>query len=442
MQFSAFARKFTSPTGIHLLMDDLGKAIEEGQRGGNIQAMLGGGNPAHIPAMNALWRERMQEILATGDEFERMIGNYDTPQGKTEFLDALAELLSQEYGWKLDARNIAVVNGSQTAFFYLFNLLAGRHSDGSQRHVLFPVVPEYIGYADQGIFADDLKGLPAIVEDRGGHRFKYRLDRQALQDYLDALPPGSRELAALCVSRPTNPTGNVLTDAEMDYLARISLERELPLLVDNAYGQPFPGVIYTPARPVWHEQMVLSMSLSKLGLPAARTGILVARPEIITAISSMNAVLSLASGSLGQTLVLPYLKDRRVLELGRQVIMPWYREKSALMLACLDQELQARGIDYSLHESEGAFFAWLWLKRPGLDTREVYRRLKARGVVVVPGGYFFFGLQGQAAAWGREHGAACLRITYARPEAELRTGARIIAEEIAALQATMDGGTL
>ncbi|MHC4171128.1 MAG: valine--pyruvate transaminase, partial [Planctomycetota bacterium] len=43
----------------------------------------------------------------------------------------------------------------QTAFFILFNIFAGAYEDGTHRKILFPLVPEYIGYCDVGI-AEDL----------------------------------------------------------------------------------------------------------------------------------------------------------------------------------------------------------------------------------------------------------------------------------------------
>jgi Alanine-alpha-ketoisovalerate (or valine-pyruvate) aminotransferase len=39
----------------------------------------------------------------------------------------------------------------RAVFFSLFNLLAGDMQDGSFRKILLPLVPEYIGYADQGL---------------------------------------------------------------------------------------------------------------------------------------------------------------------------------------------------------------------------------------------------------------------------------------------------
>ena len=54
----------------------------------------------------------------------------------------------------------------------------------------------------------------------------------------------------------------------------------VPLIIDGAYGLPFPGMIYTPATPFWDDNTILCLSLSKLGLPGVRTGIVVAAPEV------------------------------------------------------------------------------------------------------------------------------------------------------------------
>ena len=42
-----------------------------------------------------------------------------------------------------------------------------------------------------------------------------------------------------------------------------------------------------PVTPAWDENMILTMSLSKIGLPGTRTGIVIARPEIIRAVVRM-----------------------------------------------------------------------------------------------------------------------------------------------------------
>lgn len=126
-------------------MDDLGDALS----GTKKKYMLGGGNPAVIPEAAALWRRRMNEILDNGDQFDRMLGVYDAPQGRPRFLKALAGRLNAEFGRPVTERNIAVTNGSQAAFFMLFTLFTGPRTDGTHRKMLFPLLPEYIGYRDQ-----------------------------------------------------------------------------------------------------------------------------------------------------------------------------------------------------------------------------------------------------------------------------------------------------
>ena len=149
MNLSKFGEKFTRKAGITQLMDDLGAAMADGN-----MLMLGGGNPAHIPEVQNLFRERMMEILSEPKGFETMIGNYDGSRGNQEFVELLAELLRETFGWEITAKNIALTNGSQNAFFCLFNLFAGEMPDGSKKKILFPLTPEYIGYADAGLSDD------------------------------------------------------------------------------------------------------------------------------------------------------------------------------------------------------------------------------------------------------------------------------------------------
>ncbi|RKX75174.1 MAG: valine--pyruvate transaminase [Spirochaetes bacterium] len=413
MDFSRFGKKFSAGTGILALMDDLGKAMEQG---GDI--MLGGGNPAHIPQINRIWRRRMEEILATEGEFERMVANYDTPQGRYSFLEALAELINREYGWGLSAKNIAVTNSSQSAFFFLLNMFSGTFDNDKKKKILFPLTPEYIGYADQAAEADAFLSYPSKIEFTGENSFKYHVDFSKLEI--------TEEVGAICVSRPTNPTGNVLTDEEVQHLAGIAEEHSVPLLLDNAYGTPFPQIIFVDVKPVWNENIVLGMSLSKLGLPSVRTGIVIAREEIIEAVSSMNAIVSLASGALGQVLTLPLIKSGEILKISREIINPYYRRKSHQVLYRIRESFE--GLDYAVHENEGTFFLWIWFKKLPITTRELYERLKRRGVLVVPGCYFFFGLK---QPWA--HRDECIRVNYSQDDNIVNRGIEIIADEVRAV---------
>lgn len=417
-EFSIAGGRLAAGGGILPLMADMGRALalEPEMR------MLGGGNPAPIPAVQALVRQRMGELLADGPAFDRMMVNYDPPRGNPRFLAALAALLHREYGWDVGPDNLAITSGGQSAFFFLFNLLGGTFAGGRRKRILLPLCPEYIGYADQGVERDlFLACRPAIEAGHDGDDrcFKYRIDFPAVERAL-----AGHDVGAIVASRPTNPSGNVLTDAEVERLAALAAAREIPLILDNAYGAPFPDILFVPARPFWDRHVILTMSLSKLGLPGTRTGIVVAPEPIARAVAGMTAVVGLANGTIGQQLVLPWVEDGSILRLGREHLQPFYASKSAAAAAWARESLEAAGVAWALHAREGAFFHWLWLPDLRIPTLELYARLKARQVLTVPGEHFFFGLEGD---WPHRH--QCLRLNVSGPPDAVREAYAIIAAE-------------
>ena len=410
-EFSTFGERFTRLTGALELMDDLGNAL-----GSDDEAyMLGGGNPAKIPAVQALLRQRLAEIASNEREFERMVADYAHPRGEARFRSALAKLLRDEFGWPLSADNIAITGGSQTAFFLLFNLFAGECSDGSTKRVLLPVAPEYVGYSDVGLRAGLVTARRPSIELLEDNYFKYHLRLDAVE--LD------ESIGAVCVSRPTNPTGNVLTDAEMLELEKLCAAQSIPLIVDNAYGAPFPNIIFTAAEPRWNDGIIFCMSLSKLGLPGVRTGIVVADERIVDAIARMTAVMSLAVGSVGPVLAQSFVESREIIEIGRREIKPFYAARAEQAVLLLQRELA--GIPHRIHKPEGAIFLWLWLPDLPIPSAELYRRLKTQSVYVLSGHHFFGGLE---RAW--RHRDECLRISYAQDSRAVEYGIRLIAQEV------------
>jgi valine--pyruvate aminotransferase len=412
--FSDLGEKLGGPCGIQELMDDLGKAFSSDPD----MRMLGGGNPAAIPEMQAIWREQWRDLVEKDPaRLDRALVNYDPPGGSPAFRSAFADYLRRECGWTCEAKNVVVMPGGQTAFFDLFTLLAGH--DGKKK-ILFPIAPEYIGYANQALHPDAFVSIPGAIEELADHTFKYHIDFDRLRT---ALTP---EIAAICLSCPTNPTGNVVNAKELTQLREIAAAHGIPLILDQAYGMPFPGAIYTDWQAVWDENLIVSISLSKLGLPGVRTSVIVAHERVTIALANMNAVLALANGNIGQALLLPLLEGDRLTRCAREIIRPFYEAKSQLANRLLRDALGDR-VPYALHASEGAFFLWLWLKDCPVTAAELYQRLKLRKVLVVPGHYFFFGL---AEPWAHQH--ECLRITFSQPEAIVREGLQILAEEVIA----------
>jgi len=413
MPYSIFGNKFTQHSGITELMDDLNAGVQ----GGDDILMLGGGNPASIPAIQERLNELMQQLLDEGKLFNTL-ANYDGPQGKNTFIDALAELFNDLYDWNLTGENIMLTNGSQNAFFYLFNLLGGNFSEGKKKKILFPLAPEYIGYGDASVSEDAFVAVRPKVNELDNGLFKYNVD-------FDALDIGD-DIGALCVSRPTNPTGNVLTDEEIIHLDQLARDNNVPLIIDNAYGTPFPNIIFEEVTPFWNSNTILCLSLSKFGLPGARCGIVIANPTIIKAMSNLSGIMALSPGGIGPEIALPLVKTKEILKLSNEVIKPFYFKKSQQAIQLLQEKISTPNL--KIHKPEGALFLWVWFKELPISSNELYKRLKAKGLLIVSGHYFFPGLDQD---W--PHTQQCIRINYAQDDDVVRRGITILADEINAL---------
>ncbi|MCB1678271.1 MAG: valine--pyruvate transaminase [Halioglobus sp.] len=412
MKLSAFGEKFAGESGIVALMDDLGEALDENPD----MIFMGGGNPGRVPALERAFQRQLEAILADPARRHSLFGAYQSPRGDRHFREQVARFLRRQSGWQLSADNIAISNGSQSGFFVLCNLFAGRMPDGSQRTIHLPLSPEYIGYGDLGLMENFFSATRPTIELLDDKLFKYQVDftRLHLGD----------SAGALCVSRPTNPTGNVLTDAEIAHLDDIARAGDIPLIIDGAYGQPFPDILFIPAAAHWNDNTILVLSLSKLGLPGVRTGIIVAHEDIIRAYNNANTIVSLACGNLGPSLTGALFDSGEMLSLTRDHVTPFYRERARQTLHWLRDKLG--DLPYRIHRPEGAFFLWLWFPDLPITSAELYRRLKRRGVLVVPGHNFFVGL---ADDWAHRH--QCIRVSYAGDAAAVQRGVEIIGAELA-----------
>jgi len=412
MKFSKFGEKFTGDSAIVPLMDDLGKALRDRPD----LLFMGGGNPARIAEADDVFARALKTATDDKDIRHKLLGVYQSPQGDSELITKFAGFLSEKFSWPVQAKNIALSNGSQSAFSILFNLFAGEFSGGKTKKILLPIVPEYVGYADVGFQYNFFIAHKPIIEFLDEHTFKYRVD-------FDTLDLSGGDVGAVCLSRPTNPSGNVITDDELMRLDALASERDIPLIIDGAYGMPFPNIIFTEAKPYWSRNTILVLSLSKLGLPGVRTGIVIAHEDVITAFSKANTIMSLAPGNLGPLLLGKILENDEISHLSNQVIQPYYR-REAKAAEILVRKYFA-DLPYAIHKPEGAMFLWVWFKGLPIDSQLLYERLKKKGLLILAGQHFFMGLDEE---W--QHQYECIRISYCQSREVIEKGIKMIGEEV------------
>ncbi|MCF0234637.1 MAG: aminotransferase class I/II-fold pyridoxal phosphate-dependent enzyme, partial [Thermoguttaceae bacterium] len=393
MNISLFGERFGCGCGVAELMQDVGELIARFPDA----LLLGIGNPAVIPELKDLYRRCAADFFARSTEFDRALACYDDPQGEPKFLKAFATLFRERFGLPITEANVTEASGTQQALFCLLNIIAGEMPDGSHRKILIPASPDYVGYADIGVDPSMFVAAPAKIvypPDLSAPApltmFRYEVDFDAVERVV-----AQNDVAAILISRPSNPSGCLMKRSDLTRLAQIAERIGAWLIIDSAYGGPFPGIVEDEAEldsVFWTPQTILTYSFSKIGLPGARVGVVVAPEEIIRMLSTASAVVGLAHSGLGQRIARPLFETGEILRVSREIVRPFYCKRRAEAVAVLAEECKRAGANVRIHSPEGTFFLWLWAPDLTISSRRLNDDLKEHKVATITGDTFFFGL--------------------------------------------------
>ena len=120
MNLSRFGQLLAQDSPIVQLMEDLGEALSRNPQ----MLFLGGGNPARVPEAQACFQQHLSQLVGDPAASARLRGVYAAPRGDDTTLRILADYLAKECGWPVDVGNIALVSGSQLAYFIVLNCFA------------------------------------------------------------------------------------------------------------------------------------------------------------------------------------------------------------------------------------------------------------------------------------------------------------------------------
>lgn len=376
---------------------------------------LSAGNPLILPEVEQLWRDCTAELLATSDEYGEVVCRYGSSQGYGALIDAIVKDFNRRYALNLSDRNILITPGSQSLYFYAANAFGGYTSSGDLKQIVLPLSPDYTGYGGVSLVPEALLAYkPTLDIDASAHRFKYRPDFSQLTI--------TENSGCVIFSRPCNPTGNVMTDEEVQKIAALAAPYNVPVFIDSAYAPPFPALNFTQMNPVFGSNILHCMSLSKAGLPGERIGVAIGDAKLIQVLESFQTNMCIHPSRYGQAIAARAINSGALAEISEQVIRPFYQDKFTVLENTLDAAMP-KNLPWFLHRGEGAIFAWLWLKDLPITDWEFYQQLKQVGVIVVPGSTFFPGLH---ESW--DHKEQCLRISLTGSDAELTTAMQRLAK--------------
>lgn len=410
MEMSSWGAKMAGLSGIRSIMEDIALAAAGGS--GDSWLNLSPGNPAPIPEVVDTWRGLEQEALQ--DSFASSGCQYGPSRGTDVLVDAIVRYFTTRYGWDIGPSNVIVGPGCQMLCFMATTIFTGPSSAGHRKLVL-PCLPDYTGYTGLSLEHGGITGVAPRVEMEQGRYFHYALDTGPLEHH--------RSAGMLLLSSPSNPTGRSATAAELAMLAGFAEANGLPLVVDNAYGMPFPQVALGAAEPLLHPNVINCFTLSKAGLPGERIAFAIGPAQAISAMVAFLANCALHAPQLIQATVARALDGGQLDALASGVIRPYYQHKRLFAEKALHEALP-EGVNWRLHSCDGGMFCWLWVDEPWFDDLELYQELKRKRVFIVPGRHFF--TDPLASAFGTR----CFRISLSADEP-------VIAEGIARISDTL-----
>ncbi len=328
--------------------------------------------------------------------FERGWTSYTRSAGLLPLTERIAAYMESRYGVRYDpVSEIVVTNGVSEALDLVFRAIL---DPGDAAAV---VEPCYVAYPACVLLAGgDLVRITTRVEDG----FALDVDRLA-----EELPKHTK---ALLLCYPNNPTGAVMTQEQLEPLARLAVERDLLVISDEVYDQlVYAGHRHTclASLPGMGERTVVLNGFSKsYAMTGLRLGYACGPRDIIGAMVKIRQYTALCPSAAAQHGAIEAL-DHGAEEAARMHAQ--YARRRPYLYRAFNE------IGMPCFEPKGAFYCFPSIAWTGLSSVEFATRLlEEERVAVIPGTAF-----GQA-------GEGFVRATYATSLDDLKLALSRIAQ--------------
>lgn len=306
-------------------------------------------------------REATIRALASGRTHYSALG------GEPTLRAAIARHATGLYGVEVDPSDVAVCSGAQGALFSLFQLVAG---PGDEVIVLSPYYATY----------------PAVVTAGGAEMVTVEL--LAEQDFhldiarVEAAITGRTR--AILINAPSNPTGKVLTQGEIDAVLALARSRDLWLVSDEVYWSlcyDTPHISPFSQRKEGDKIVVINSVSKSHAMTGFRIGWMIGPRALLEAVTILAQSLHFGINQFAQDAAAAALADADIPEAVQAV----FRERRDALVEALQQ---IDGLRFSA--PEGGMFLLVDVSATGLTGGAFAEGLlEAEGVAVVPG--FGFG---------------------------------------------------
>jgi aspartate/methionine/tyrosine aminotransferase len=310
---------------------------------------------------------RVSELLDGVDDVERFIANelgYPESAGSLLFRKRIAQFYMD-----CQPENITVTNGGTEAnYVTLWTLL----EPGNRLAFMIPNFMQAWGLGRA--YADGVDAFHLVKRKEAGV-YRWRLDVESLRR---AVTPKTN---VIMITNPNNPTGAILTAAEMDAVVDVARKAGAWLVADEMYrGAEVQGGT-TPTFWGRYEKVIITSGLSKaFSLGGLRTGWVVAPPELIKELrirfDYLTCTPSLLSDYLG-TIVMDPKRRESILARTRQIIRT--------NLPPIEEWFLERDDIFTYTRPEAGAFVYCEYKLP-INSTELINRLRIEQSVLFTAG--------------------------------------------------------
>lgn len=303
--------------------------------------------------------------------------HYAPSNGTPGLRKAAADFLAEKYGQKYDPSEILITNGVTES---IYDFLTAVLNPGDVVLVPTPIFPLYIG---------DALSMGATVEQIDTSDDDFKLTPDKLQAALDKY--GDR-VKALVMNYPTNPTGVMYTQDELDALADVVRDKPIFVLADEIYSELNYDQPHASMEKTLHDQVVLMNGVSKAwAMTGYRIGVVAAPKPILDQIAKIHQAITTTEPTPMQDAAEEALAD------GKDDALPMKKEFQKRRDVLYDGLTK---LGFECVKPKGAFyiFAYIFAKIPaGLkqdDTKFIYDLAEKGRVAVVAGSFFAKGGEG------------------------------------------------
>jgi DNA-binding transcriptional MocR family regulator len=326
---------------------------------------FGIGQPSPDLMPQQLLREASNAFLDSADPLEL---NYGERQSDAGFREALAELLTDQYGYAASPETLIATGGNSQALDFVCGHLA------NEGDTVFIEEPSY--FLAHQIFADHGLKIVGIPIDRDGIRM------DVLHEEL------GRHRPALFYVIPSyhNPCGTSMSTGRREELLQLSRQHDFIIVADEVYQMLHYSEQPPPAFGALAERgNVLSLgSFSKIMAPALRLGWIQATPALMDRILKVGMVNSGGSMNHFTSLVM-----RQAMQSGQQqALIEKLQAVYGRRLLTMDEALNKHlGEKATWRLPRGGYFFWVKLD-PAIDAAALKPLAVRYGTGFQPGSVF------------------------------------------------------